>query len=101
MIISVRVSNELGAGHPRAAAFSVIVVTTTSALIALFFGILVLIFRDSISYMFTDGTIVAKATSELCPYLAASIFLNGIQPVLSGKYIFIFRGTKSFVHYCS
>ncbi|CAM8915244.1 unnamed protein product [Rhodiola kirilowii] len=94
---SVRVSNELGAGHPRAAAFSVLVVTVTSGLIALFFGILVLIFRQDISYLFTGGETVANATAELCPFLAASILLNGIQPVLSG--VAVGCGWQAFVAY--
>ncbi|KAL9691702.1 hypothetical protein QQ045_012128 [Rhodiola kirilowii] len=94
---SVRVSNELGAGHPKAAAFSVLVVTTASALIALFFGILVVVFRQDISYLFTGGTTVADATAELCPFLAASILLNGIQPVLSG--VAVGCGWQAFVAY--
>uniref|UniRef100_A0A7N0TNB4 Protein DETOXIFICATION n=1 Tax=Kalanchoe fedtschenkoi TaxID=63787 RepID=A0A7N0TNB4_KALFE len=94
---SVRVSNELGAGHPRAAAFSVFMVTATSTLIALFFGALVMIFRQNISYMFTEGTIVAEAVAELCPFLAASILVNGIQPVLSG--VAVGCGWQAFVAY--
>ncbi|KAL9671598.1 hypothetical protein QQ045_009168 [Rhodiola kirilowii] len=94
---SVRVSNELGAGHPRAAAFSVLVVTSTSTLIAIFFGVLVMIFRENISYLFTDGAVVAEATADLCPFLALSIFLNGIQPVLSG--VAVGCGWQAFVAY--
>ncbi|CAN6298705.1 unnamed protein product [Urochloa humidicola] len=81
---SVRVGNELGAGHPRAAAFSVVVVTALSFVITLAMAVVFLIFRDYISYIFTEGETVARAVSDLCPLLAATLILNGIQPVLSG-----------------
>lgn len=81
---SVRVSNELGAGNPRAASFSVKIVTMTSFLISVMFGIIIILLRNSISYIFTEGTVVADAVAELSPFLAVSITLNGVQPVLSG-----------------
>uniref|UniRef100_A0A0E0D2Y3 Protein DETOXIFICATION n=1 Tax=Oryza meridionalis TaxID=40149 RepID=A0A0E0D2Y3_9ORYZ len=81
---SVRVGNELGAGHPRAAAFSVVVVTAVSFVITVVMAVVFLIFRDYISYIFTEGETVARAVSDLCPFLAATLILNGIQPVLSG-----------------
>ena len=78
-------SNELGAGHPKSAAFSVVIVTLSSSVIAVICAILVLVLRHVISYAFTSGSTVADAVSELSPFLAISIILNGIQPVLSGK----------------
>ncbi|KAH7673987.1 Multi antimicrobial extrusion protein [Dioscorea alata] len=56
--ISVRVSNELGAGNPKAAKFSVFVVT--------------------------EDELVRERVSKLAYYLCASVFLGSIQPVLSG-----------------
>ncbi|RVW46424.1 Protein detoxification 40 [Vitis vinifera] len=82
---SVRVGNELGAGHPKSAAFSVLVVTLTSFLISVVAAVAVLVLRNVISYAFTGGEAVAQAVSDLCPLLAISLMLNGIQPVLSGK----------------
>ncbi|KAJ0018048.1 hypothetical protein Pint_09948 [Pistacia integerrima] len=82
---SVRVSNELGAAHPKSSAFAVVIVTSSSFIIAVILAILVLAFRHSISYIFTSGSTVSNAVSELSPYLAFSIILNGVQPVLSGK----------------
>ncbi|KAF3603867.1 hypothetical protein F2Q69_00037590 [Brassica cretica] len=61
--ISVRVSNELGAGNPKSAAFSV----KTSQ----------------------------HAVSDLCPFLAVTLILNGIQPVLSG--VAVGCGWQTFV----
>lgn len=82
---SVRVSNELGAGHPRVAKFSVLVVNGTSIVISIIFSAIVLIFRVGLSKLFTTDTEVIEAVSSLTPLLAISVFLNGIQPILSGK----------------
>ncbi|KAG5246748.1 protein DETOXIFICATION [Salix suchowensis] len=94
---SVRVSNELGAGHPKSASFSVVVVTSCSFIISVIAAIFVMIFRDSISYIFTEGEVVAKAASDLSPFLAATLILNGIQPVLSG--VAVGCGWQSVVAY--
>lgn len=83
-----RVSNELGAGNPKSAAFSVVMVTSVSFIIAVIVSIVVMSLRDVISYAFTDGSTVAEAVSDLCPFLAVTLILNGIQPVLSGKISF-------------
>lgn len=80
-----RVSNELGAGNPKSASFSVSIVTIISFIISAMAAILVLALRDVISYAFTEGEAVARAVSDLCPLLAFTLLLNGIQPVLSGK----------------
>ncbi len=85
MTSSVRVSNELGARNPKSAAFSVAIVTIISFIISVIAALVVLALRDVISYAFTEGEIVAAAVSDLCPLLALSLLLNGIQPVLSGK----------------
>jgi len=81
---SVRVSNELGAGNHRAAAFAVIMVTMISFIISTIFAIAVLLLRNVISYAFTKGEEVSRAVTELCPFLAISVIFNGVQPVLSG-----------------
>ncbi|KAK4798294.1 hypothetical protein SAY86_030620 [Trapa natans] len=82
---SVRVSNELGAGHPRSAAFCVVVVNLVSFVVAVVEAAVVMGLRHVISYAFTGGETVANAVSGLCPFLAVSLVLNGVQPVLSGK----------------
>jgi len=82
---SVRVGNELGAGHPKSAAFSVIMVNMVSFIISVIEAVVVLALRRVLSYAFTDGEIVANAVSDLCPYLAVTLILNGVQPVLSGN----------------
>lgn len=63
-ICSVRVSNELGAGHPKSASFSVSVVTSISFIISVIAAVVVLDIRDVISCVFTDDEIVANAISN-------------------------------------
>ncbi|KAF5944264.1 hypothetical protein HYC85_018341 [Camellia sinensis] len=94
---SVRVSNELGARHPKSASFAVIIVTLSSFFIAVILAVVVLILRHVISYAFTSGTAVEEAVSELAPFLAVAIVLNGIQPVLSG--VAVGCGWQAFVAY--
>lgn len=84
-INSVRVSNELGAGNPKSAAFSIFVVNFVSFILALAVAAIVLWQRHRISYIFTSGDTVANAVSELCPFLSVTLILNGIQPILSGN----------------
>ncbi|XP_041994214.1 protein DETOXIFICATION 40-like isoform X1 [Salvia splendens] len=95
--VSVRVSNELGAGHPRSAAFSVVVATGTSLLVAAVFAIVTFFLRHKISYAFTSGEVVSNAVADLTPILAGAIVLNGIQPVLSG--VAVGCGWQAFVAY--
>ncbi|XP_061342784.1 protein DETOXIFICATION 41-like [Gastrolobium bilobum] len=94
---SVRVSNELGAAHPRVAKFSVFVVNGTSILISTVFCAVILIFRGALSKLFTSDSEVIEAVSNLTPLLAISIFLNGIQPILSG--VAIGSGWQAIVAY--
>lgn len=90
-------SNELGAGNPKSAAFTVKIVTLVSLTIAVAEAVVVLALRHVISYVFTEGETVAEAVSELCPFLAVTLILNGVQPVLSGKQLFF--GLCSAVNY--
>ncbi|KAL3522008.1 hypothetical protein ACH5RR_014842 [Cinchona calisaya] len=94
---SVRISNELGAGHPKSASFAVVVVTSSSFIISVICAIAVLLLRHVMSYAFTEGETVANAVSDLTPLLAISILLNGIQPVLSG--VAVGCGWQTFVAY--
>ncbi|XP_010538707.1 PREDICTED: protein DETOXIFICATION 39-like [Tarenaya hassleriana] len=94
---SVRTSNELGAGNPKSAAFSTCVVTIVSLVTSIIEALAVMAARDSVSYVFTADAAVAESVSELCPYLAITIVLNGIQPVLSG--VAVGCGWQAFVAY--
>ncbi|KAL9253340.1 DETOXIFICATION 41-like protein [Drosera capensis] len=81
---SVRVSNELGAAHPMVAKFSVFVVNGSSIFISSLFTVVVLVFKVGLTKLFTSDPKVIKAVTDLTPLLAISVFLNGIQPILSG-----------------
>ncbi|XP_010504879.1 PREDICTED: protein DETOXIFICATION 41 [Camelina sativa] len=95
--ISVRVSNELGAGNPRVAKLSVVVVNVTTVLISLVLCVILLVFRVGLSKAFTSDAEVIAAVSDLFPLLTVSIFLNGIQPILSG--VAIGSGWQAVVAY--
>jgi MATE family multidrug resistance protein len=94
---SVRVSNELGAGNPKSASFSVVVVTALSFVISVILSIIIFCCRNYISYIFTEGEEVSNAVAGMTPLLAATLILNGIQPVLSG--VAVGCGWQAFVAY--
>jgi hypothetical protein len=62
-LCSICVGNELGAGHPKVARTLLVIILST---------------------LYTSSTTVIEAVISLTPLLAFSIFLNGIQPILSG-----------------
>ncbi|CAO2200419.1 unnamed protein product [Urochloa humidicola] len=82
--ISVRVSNELGAGRPRAAKFAILVVLMSSVAIGLAFFVAVLALRDVYGAPFTESPEVVRAVASLGVVFAFSLLLNSVQPVLSG-----------------
>ncbi|XP_057992955.1 protein DETOXIFICATION 32 isoform X2 [Hevea brasiliensis] len=82
--ISVRVSNELGAGNPKAAKFSMVVTVLTATAIGVVFTALILVTKNDFPKAFTRKPVVMKEASKLDYFLAATIFLNSIQPVLHG-----------------
>ncbi|XP_020534211.1 protein DETOXIFICATION 33 isoform X2 [Jatropha curcas] len=82
--ISVRVSNELGAGNPKAAKFSVLVTVLTSLIIGVVFTIIIIVSKNDFPKMFSGKPVVIKEASNLGYFTAATIFLNSILPVLHG-----------------
>ncbi|KAI4316775.1 hypothetical protein L6164_024720 [Bauhinia variegata] len=95
--ISVRVSNELGAGNFNAAKFSVLVVSVTSVSIGVLIMILVVATRDYFPYLFTTSDAVAAETTKLASILAVTVLLNSLQPVLSG--VAVGAGWQALVAY--
>jgi MATE family multidrug resistance protein len=81
----VRVSNELGAIHPRTARFSLVVAVITSIFIGLLLALVLIISRDKYPALFTNDTDVAELVKDLTPLLALCVVINNVQPVLSGK----------------
>lgn len=80
-------SNELGAGRPKAAKFSIVVAVLTSLAVGITFTAIILGGKHDFPKLFTDKPVVIKATSKLGYFLAATIFLNSILPVLHGNFV--------------
>jgi MATE family multidrug resistance protein len=82
--VSVRVSNELGANRPKAAKFSVVMAVLTSGSIGAVFFAVFMAWRTGLPRFFSEDEDVLREAARLGYLLAGSIFLNSIQPVLSG-----------------
>ncbi|KAL6509293.1 Protein DETOXIFICATION 35 [Orobanche gracilis] len=82
--ISVRVSNELGLGHPRAAKYSVYATVFQSLLIGILCMIIALATRNHFSVIFTDSKDMQRAVAHLSGLLGITMVLNSVQPVISG-----------------
>ncbi|KAK4410835.1 protein DETOXIFICATION 16 [Sesamum angolense] len=82
--VSTRVSNELGAGHPRAAQLAVCVVLIIAISEGILVGLIMLLIRNIWGYAYSNEIEVAKYVARMMPILAASNFMDGLQCVLSG-----------------
>ncbi|KAL8542850.1 hypothetical protein ACS0TY_003657 [Phlomoides rotata] len=82
--ISVRVSNELGANNPEAAKLSVLITVLTSTIFGVVFTVAIIATKNTFPKLFSTKEQVIKETSKLGYFLAATMFLNSIQPVLHG-----------------
>ncbi|XP_071927442.1 protein DETOXIFICATION 29-like [Coffea arabica] len=95
--ISVRVSNELGAGHPRTAKFSVVVVTLTSLAAGILLALVLVISRKQYPALFSNSEEVQRSVYDLTPLLVACVIINSVQPTLSG--VAIGAGWQAYVAY--
>lgn len=84
LIFSVRISNELGLGHPRTAKYSVYVTIFQSLFLGTFFMAVILATKDYYAVIFTNSPVLQKAVSKLGFFLAITMVLNSVQPVISG-----------------
>ncbi|KAK2451498.1 protein DETOXIFICATION [Trifolium repens] len=82
--ISIRVSNELGAGHPRAARLAVYVVVVIALIESILVGTVMILIRNICGYAYSNEEEVVKYVATMMPILAVSNFLDGLQCVLSG-----------------
>ncbi|KAJ0096229.1 hypothetical protein Patl1_16060 [Pistacia atlantica] len=82
--VSVRVSNELGAAHPRTAKFSLLIAVSSAFIFGLLFSMVLIITRNDFPALFSSDTDVQELVKELTPLLALCIIINNVQPVLSG-----------------
>ncbi|XP_028798786.1 protein DETOXIFICATION 35 isoform X2 [Neltuma alba] len=95
--ICVRVSNELGMGHPRATKYSVYVTVSESLMLGIFFLTGILIARKYIALVFTTSKILQEAVASLAYLLAITMVLNSVQPVISG--VAVGAGWQTLVAY--
>uniref|UniRef100_A0A0C9QPJ2 TSA: Wollemia nobilis Ref_Wollemi_Transcript_14709_1738 transcribed RNA sequence n=1 Tax=Wollemia nobilis TaxID=56998 RepID=A0A0C9QPJ2_9CONI len=82
--VSTRVSNELGAGHSRAARLAVYVVVFMAIMEATIIGCTLFSIRNVWGYAFSNEQEVVDYVASMMPLLAASTIMDGIQGVLSG-----------------
>ncbi|KAH7528654.1 hypothetical protein FEM48_Zijuj05G0095000 [Ziziphus jujuba var. spinosa] len=82
--VSVRVSNKLGAGHPKAARLAAGVVLTMTILEGLLIGLLFIFLRNFWGYAYSSEIEVVEFVAKSMPTLAIVNFFGGLQRVLSG-----------------
>ncbi|CAD5186393.1 unnamed protein product [Musa acuminata subsp. malaccensis] len=82
--VSIRVSNELGAGQPQAASLSVHVVLIIAIMEGLVVALITILVRNVWGYLYSYEEDVIKYVSIMMPVLAISDFMDGIQCTLSG-----------------
>jgi MATE family multidrug resistance protein len=84
----VRVANQLGAGIPAGAKFSIVVSLASSLIVGIIMSVVILVFRSDLGYLFTNSTSVQHAVANLGILLAFAVVLNSIQRVLVGEFRF-------------
>ncbi|XP_072964747.1 protein DETOXIFICATION 35-like [Typha angustifolia] len=82
--ISVRVSNELGSGRPRATKYAVMVVVIQSLALGLLAMAIILVSRNHFAVIFTGDKELQRAVAKIAYLLAVTMVLNSVQPVISG-----------------
>ncbi|CAK8534220.1 unnamed protein product [Lathyrus sativus] len=83
--VSIRVSNELGAGHPWAARLAVCIVVVIGIIESILVGVVMILLRNIWGYAYSNEVEVVQYISKMMPILALSNFLDGLQCVLSGN----------------
>ncbi|KAL3512203.1 hypothetical protein ACH5RR_024920 [Cinchona calisaya] len=82
--VSTRVSNELGAGHPKTARLAVCVVLFMAISEGIVVGLVLILIRNILGYAYSNEIEVVKYVGSMLPLLATSNLIDGLQCVLSG-----------------
>jgi MATE family multidrug resistance protein len=82
--VSTRVSNELGAGHPRAARLATRVVAVLALAAGVSEGVVMVLVRHQWGYAYSNEEEVVRYTARMMPLIAVSLVFDGMQSVLSG-----------------
>ncbi|CAA3020523.1 DETOXIFICATION 29-like [Olea europaea subsp. europaea] len=84
---SVRVSNELGSGHPGRVKFSAVVAGSTSLLFGFFIALVLMVTSKQYPTIFSNSSEVIHLVEELTPLLGICITLTNFQYTLTGAAI--------------
>ncbi|XP_020530313.1 protein DETOXIFICATION 16 isoform X1 [Amborella trichopoda] len=82
--ISTRISNELGARQPQAARLAARIATCMAFSNSVVTSSMTIIVRGLWGYLYTNDQQIIKHVAKIMPLIAISIFMEGIQCVLSG-----------------
>ncbi|CAL5058715.1 unnamed protein product [Urochloa decumbens] len=82
--ISIRVSNELGAGRAQSARLATHVVKVLAFCLGMLQGLVVVLLRNILGHAYSNSKEVTKYTPRMLPFVAASIMLDCQQSALSG-----------------
>ncbi|KAF5734544.1 MATE efflux family protein [Tripterygium wilfordii] len=82
--VSIRVSNELGAGRPEAARLAVYVSLATAISVGTLLGAVFTLMHNIWGYAYSYETEVVKYVAAMVPFVAVIILLDGLQSILSG-----------------
>ncbi|GLJ29466.1 hypothetical protein SUGI_0580830 [Cryptomeria japonica] len=82
--VSTRVSNEIGAGNEHKAKLAVTVTVKLAVMLACAISVLLLFGHNIWAAAFSDSWKIRQKFATMAPLLAASIFFDAIQGILSG-----------------
>ena len=88
MFCSTRVSNELGAGNPKAAKGAVRVVVILGVAEAVIVSTFFICFRNILGYAYSNDKDVVDYVANMVPLLCVSVSADSLIGALSGEFLF-------------
>ncbi|CAL1409828.1 unnamed protein product [Linum trigynum] len=82
--VSTRVSNELGAGNPRAAKMAVGAILVLAIIELVVVIVPLVLCRRFLGYAFSSDKEIVKKVADMAPFICASVVMDTLQTVLSG-----------------
>ncbi|CAI0556449.1 unnamed protein product [Linum tenue] len=82
--VSTRVSNELGAGNPRAAKMAVGAILVLAIIELVVVIVPLVLWRRFLGYAFSSDKEIVKKVADMVPFICASVVMDTLQTVLSG-----------------
>lgn len=84
---STRVSNELGAGNPKAAKIAVVAILVLAVTEVVIVAAVLFFFRHILGYVFSNEKDIVNHVSDLGPFMCLLMTVDCLQAVFSGKLI--------------